>query len=222
LVGARLWAPIRSSSRHTRATQLAQTSVRSGASMRCALARIRRQTATVDRGVDVMHVVDLVGQALRQRHRITPCPACGGPLVHSRARVGARCLRCGHGEGETGSRCWTCGAPMIVTNVPADLARDAMNGRADVKRLAPSHACRACGGEGQAQVQASSRARGWRKCAGCKRPLAGPAPVRGLDLCDACRGKHDRQHRREQNRRCRERVSRRARTPCVSGPVLTT
>jgi hypothetical protein len=43
----------------------------------------------------------LVGVALKQGHRLTPCPKCGGPLAHSKqAGVGGRCLRCEYRDHE--------------------------------------------------------------------------------------------------------------------------
>lgn len=40
------------------------------------------------------HVVSAVGEAIRQRYRIEPCAACGGPEVFSKHRPLSRCLRC--------------------------------------------------------------------------------------------------------------------------------
>jgi hypothetical protein len=162
-------------------------------------------------------IADLVNRAIRDRYAIAPCPTCQGPLVRSKARDVARCLRCGHLEGERRSRCWSCGAAVTVT-MPADLALANANGRADVERMAPHATCQACGG--QAETAPVVR-RSWRKCEACRRPLSGRPPSRGRDLCPGCRQKRIRGQRREQNRRRRRVVAQGPNCPNVYGPVLT-
>ena len=40
-------------------------------------------------------VLAVVEKAMRTRHRITPCPGCQGPRIHSKRRKGSRCFGCG-------------------------------------------------------------------------------------------------------------------------------
>jgi hypothetical protein len=165
-----------------------------------------------------------VAAAMRQRYRITPCPACGGPLVSSKQTSAARCLRCGYTPDQATHRCWECGA-AVVPCLPADLARENAMGRARPEQMAAFMTCRACGG--QADEPDVAR-RSWRTCDGCKKPLRGvPRPARGPDLCVACRDRREQQQSRERGRRWRSRrhgeaanftnVSRARFEPCRAG-----
>ena len=40
-------------------------------------------------------VLAVVAQAMRKRHRVTQCPGCMGPRIHSKQRRGSRCCGCG-------------------------------------------------------------------------------------------------------------------------------
>ena len=40
-------------------------------------------------------VLAVVAQAMRKRHRITQCPGCMGPRIHSKLRNGSLCFGCG-------------------------------------------------------------------------------------------------------------------------------
>lgn len=40
-------------------------------------------------------VLAVVAKAMRKRHRVTQCPGCQGPRIHSKRRRGSRCFGCG-------------------------------------------------------------------------------------------------------------------------------
>jgi hypothetical protein len=160
---------------------------------------------------------DLIEWAQRHHHKIAQCPACEGPLVHSKQVQLARCFRCGHAVGEQTQRCWTCRTPT-VSRLPPDVKCEAAMGRVPVQRLVRFHTCQTCGGQAEAPMVAH---RSWRKCENCRKPLSGP-PLRGRgrDLCAVCRGRRLRQQQRESRDRRRSAKRKLAADSInVSGPI---
>ena len=62
----------------------------------------------------VLAVVEL---AMRKRHRITQCPGCMGPRIHSKRRNGSRCFGCGQRweEAVAFPLCECCRQPFVKT-----------------------------------------------------------------------------------------------------------
>ena len=62
-------------------------------------------------------VLAVVAQAMRKRHRISKCPGCDGPRIHSKRRKGSLCFDCGR-RWETSvitlskRACDRCGRPI--------------------------------------------------------------------------------------------------------------
>ena len=62
-------------------------------------------------------VLAVVEQAMRKHHRITQCPGCTGPRIHSKQRRGSLCFLCGQ-RWETSvivlskRTCDRCGRPI--------------------------------------------------------------------------------------------------------------
>ena len=62
-------------------------------------------------------VLAVVAQAMRRRHRVTRCPGCDGPRIHSKRRNGSLCFGCGR-RWETSvivlskRTCDRCGQPI--------------------------------------------------------------------------------------------------------------
>jgi hypothetical protein len=150
-------------------------------------------------------VVAIVAQAIRERHRITLCDDCAGPMVHSKTGLAARCMACGRREGTKLGMCWECGSVIGAPAYPAELERANTHGRADIAAMAPYSTCQPCGG--RAEPPAAVR-QSWRKCQGqgCRISLAGQSRRRrGADLCRDCRLQVRRQRNREAQRARRAR-----------------
>ena len=74
--------------------------------------RVTEPTITPDQWV-----LAVVEQAMRKRHRITQCPGCLGPRIHSKRRRGSRCFGCGQRWAEVVALhlCDSCQQPFAKT-----------------------------------------------------------------------------------------------------------